>query len=711
MAAPVSGEELRSLTQLMGHRTHLERQRAQETMTDRLKDDKPVEDGALDAAAGALRPMLHSERWEDRLGGFMAAAIIVPRYDAAGFREEMMDECMRLLEDEEWRVRLEVAKCLRVLAATCGPATVDRVQDTILKSIETNFDRDEDGAGEPGEEEDTDNFVDALLQATYEPQRPGAGEMRHGTEGWKCLETSCRALQGLMEGCGNQYHPYLTQYMRNLVYRTLHHPNRFVRETGHFAVKAMSETLTGDELRPLAKEFALRIGDGLSDNWSQVRFAASVGCRSFMLACPDDLRQELFPLLLPHMCLNRYYVAEGVRLYSQETWRLVMGERGREEVARCIAEVVAYYVAQSKANNHAVREAACACMAELMSKIDKGATGPHAATMLRTLVNCFKDASWPVRDAACNACGLCVLACPEESREVLDELYDLWFAHLWDNIPTVREDSAVALGRCLRAYGDEARERIVPRLAEMLPSAFQQPHDSAKYGGLSNVTQFGVAQEARRARANDKDLHTDQQMFSCGSLAPKLQRGGGCMDHGFARDKEPWEATDGSIYLLRELAAAYPDAANEFLPTVADLAALDSFVHCFNLWDTIWKQIPAIADHLGKRRFKPHVAALVGPAFRALSCGRPLTEAHAAQAIGHMRDMLGPNIFAGRLNDEQLRQMQASALIPAAKLAVPVVVRPGAEPGRLPQALPGVGSVGHEGNGGAMIATAAPWAR
>ncbi len=39
----------------------------------------------------------------------------------------------------------------------------------------------------------------------------------------------------------------------------------------------------------------------------------------------------------------------------------------------------------------------------------------------------------------------------------------------------------------------------------------------------------------QRARANDQQLHTDKTMFSCGSLAPKLQRGGSCMDHGFAR--------------------------------------------------------------------------------------------------------------------------------------------------------------------------------
>lgn len=27
----------------------------------------------------------------------------------------------------------------------------------------------------------------------------------------------------------------------------------------------------------------------------------------------------------------------------------------------------------------------------------------------------------------------------------------------------------------------------------------------------------------------------------------------GCMDYGFKRPKEPWEASDGAVYLLREL--------------------------------------------------------------------------------------------------------------------------------------------------------------
>lgn len=36
-------------------------------------------------------------------------------------------------------------------------------------------------------------------------------------------------------------------------------------------------------------------------------------------------------------------------------------------------------------------------------------------------------------------------------------------------------------------------------------------------------------------------------MYSCGSLAPKMRRGGGCADHLFRRPAEPWEKADGCV--------------------------------------------------------------------------------------------------------------------------------------------------------------------
>ena len=114
--------------------------------------------------------------------------------------------------------------------------------------------------------------------------------------------------------------------------------------------------------------------------------------------------------------------------------------------------IAAYYISQSQADNHAVREAACHCISEICNKvaIDDEKKEPfrqHIPALLETLVDCFKDESWPVRDAACIACGSFVAAFPEESQPKYEELCGIWIAHLSDNIFTVRQHSAQALAK------------------------------------------------------------------------------------------------------------------------------------------------------------------------------------------------------------------------------------------------------------------------
>jgi hypothetical protein len=99
----------------------------------------------------------------------------------------------------------------------------------------------------------------------------------------------------------------------------------------------------------------------------QVRFAASVAARAFFRKL-GPVKEPYLPLLVPPMCLNRYYVAEGVRSYSQATWAEVVGTDGPAVVASVIEHVVRHYIQQSNVDNYAVREAACHCIAELAHK-------------------------------------------------------------------------------------------------------------------------------------------------------------------------------------------------------------------------------------------------------------------------------------------------------------------------------------------------------
>lgn len=144
--------------------------------------------------------------------------------------------------------------------------------------------------------------------------------------------------------------------------------------------------------------------------------------------------------------------------------------------------IASFYASQAMADNHAVREAACHCISEICTKvaIDDASKEPfrrHITSLLETLVDCFKDESWPVRDAACLACGSFVAAFPEESRPKYEELCALWVAHLSDNIFTVRQHSAQALAKVYEGastYRDDLLQRFTAYLDENIMKVKEQ---------------------------------------------------------------------------------------------------------------------------------------------------------------------------------------------------------------------------------------------
>lgn len=221
--------------------------------------------------------------------------------------------------------------------------------------------------------------------------------------------------------------------------------------TSEHILKEDSESDNVKRFKSFCEDLVPIVSQGLEDNWSQVRYAASISVRSFFAAVKDsdEMSSKYNHLLVPRMCLNRYYVAEGVKIYSNDTWKQVHGEKGKQVLCTYAKEVCEFYIKQSQADNHAVREAACHCISELCTKVaqmvDKEPFKPYVSDMLSALLDCFKDQSWPVRDCACIACGHFVATFPEECKEVFDELAKLWFDHLSDNIQSVREHSAQSI--------------------------------------------------------------------------------------------------------------------------------------------------------------------------------------------------------------------------------------------------------------------------
>ncbi len=623
-----------------------------------------LEKGPLDEAERVRLEAIFAERvssltatWEEKHGGIWAATLLTAS-GSDSFCERLENEIPLLLENEESRIRLAAGELLGRLCARCGPGVYERLDPVLVAGIEGNLERDMTAvAMDPA-------LVEKLGRTSVNvddrPLSPSAAQVFHDTAGWKSLESYMLAQEQAVVGCGASFEPFITTELLEMVSSTLPHTNRFVREMSFKVLAAIVKCPNVSRATVDAhwRTLATSIATGLADNWSQVRMAASIAAREFLYTIePKEDRELYWPILLPAMCLNRYYVAEGVRLYSQETWRNVTEGKGVSLVEKHIVGVVEFYISQSQAANHAVREAACTCIAELGKKVSREVFRPFIKRLIEVLLECFRDDSWPVRDAACLACGNFVACAPEECHPYLDDLLPLFFGNLGDSIPSVRQGGAAALGCVTRAYVAEVEEKVFSVIDERLPLAATQTDTEEKHPDIDpSPATYGVV---RRIQVVGDAAHTDQQMYSCGSLAPKMRRGG-CMDDSFHKAAQPWEKSHGCVYLIGELTKqpVFHDRLAGYLPILAEAARHKHYSQHLLYLETVVKYIPTIARNLGKKLFKAHLELLLDPLFYALVCDSSQTRQAAADCIATLNTLLGRMIMRGRIEQHNPRYLQ-----------------------------------------------------
>lgn len=526
--------------------------------------------------------------------------------------------------------------------------------------------------------------------------------MVHETEGWRGLETSLSALAKLLSGAGAPVlaaaaaagggptaDPHVAAALAFTVAGHTH-ANRFVRETCLGVLTALlSAAATADGTAPavastaapgagpgtpadapasaplvdaLVPTVAPVVAAGLADNWSQVRYAASV-CVRVLLASGSSAAVEPYvsDLLLPRLLLNRHYVADGVRVYSLGTYAtspVTASGRGRATLIAHLPAAVSYCVSQAGADNHAVREAACRSLAEVAAALPADAVTPLLGLMIPALVTATDDGSWPVRDVAMDAIASVAAAYPAAvaATGVLDGpdgVVAVWHAALQDVIPSVRTGAAACIARAAAAYGAVVADAsaagtpvpdavaavaalLTPQaVAAAITARLATPLDvdaataPALSGGATAdaerpsgaITGFGPV--AKAARDNDAALHTGQTVYSCGSLAPKMPArrstgaarppvAGGCSGggHGPPPPAAAWHAIDGGLRLWVAVLTAGPgplrDAAVPLLAAVAAVArraAGAPFAQAAPLLGCVWaavvEGVPAIGGSGG----------------------------------------------------------------------------------------------------------------
>lgn len=574
-----------------------------------------------------------SSSWEAKQGGLLAAAEVIQRWDNPCFRKEVLEHLPRLLVDTEYRVRQAVAAVLLETCKRDGLPIYDSVSQAVLQDICQNFRR-------CSQEDLLLSKGDAGSPPADMPTLVAPPKFLHDTEGWRSLETSMAALEAMMQGCGAAFSPRIDTELLELLSSCCTHTNRFVREHAFSALKNVFEVCTTETfLDTVAPSAVGLLQRGLRDDWSQVRYNASVAARAFMTKAGDD-KERFFPQLLAPMCLNRHYVAEGVRSYAAESWRLLCGPQGGARLLMAhFDSVIEAYVAESQATNHAVREAACHCMSELISRIAGTAaddspfrchfTAPRCQLLLEALLEGFQDESWPVRECAGVALGHFVTAFPEECKSRREQLLELWFEEMADNIPPMRRSGAASMTVAIEVW-PELWATAMARLEKTLPEVLLQTEKSELFVDETESGPFVVPKLKPMALNEKADAaFTDQAMFNMSAIAPKMTvkrkgrarrvAGDSCMSCEDAKPQQLWEASEGMVHLLTEMALLAARQKNQDrldevalrLPSLAQAFSCDHYRHHHHLKQQVLERLPALTSALGGERILPHLSLLL----------------------------------------------------------------------------------------------------
>jgi len=405
-------QNLLSIIENLCNPAHLEREKASHNLILLLKSLPSTEIFLQinEIVKNKLISMLESKKWEEKHSALFALTnlcetvnLFENKPENAVFIQKIHNLIEILLEDTELRVRIGVGNLLKILVIKYQKNMLEfydtKIKSILYKIIENAFKQIEENKCSKPAENKSENEL-----------RKKSGDM----ESWTNFESSMICIQKIAEGSNQNFIPFIDSKLQEYVSKSILNENRYVREIGLSLLSTLLQICDISHIKTFGLKYASLILLGLSDSWPQVRYAGCLAARAFF--APDrmspDFLKEFCAILYPAMCINRYYIAEGVRLYAQEMWKNLVADKGREIVLEYLESFIKYYTEQTKAESYGVREAAFHCISEICTKVsvlNKEKVRPFSKNLLDIMIDGMKDLCWPVRNAACAASGKIIL--------------------------------------------------------------------------------------------------------------------------------------------------------------------------------------------------------------------------------------------------------------------------------------------------------------
>ncbi len=560
----------------------------------------------------------NSEDWETAALALLLVKEIIRKYGEMDSLQVLVllhdfihEYFLLLLDHIEARVRSLMADSIQIIVSyLCQhdePNKVNHSIDCIWDETITRIKRD---------------FVrtENTMQATLVPSDPSvfnnSGSVQlDDTTGWNTLETSYKIIIELMNSikCNSKYLPALiskwmysddqsSDYIELLLVGASSHRNRYIREHSFMLIQVLIEVL---EKTPTNSYIAIMehintaIAAGMQDNWSQIRQVAVKSCCVFLCkdTLDDPIMRSYLKKLLPRLCLNRFYAAEGVKSVSHYSWREIFGQRGKEYYSEIVVLAAQYYSEASKSHNHVVCEAACHSMAELAAKIltslsSEADVSECVNIIVEALFNCINDDSWPIRDASSLSMGIVARYFPTHTSQKLDAIWKRWLLNLKDSIWSVRENAAVAIGHVLCSANKDIVEYCFKNTNEYLNKNFLMALEVKRE--INFIPTMMYDSMVKSAKSESSDVNTKSTW----------RQGGGwgcCIDCMEPRKGGNTEASDGCVYLFRELLlsdnnklSANKEVYLEYVKMMRQLLQNTNFKDCDKTHITIMEQLPPI---------------------------------------------------------------------------------------------------------------------
>ena len=198
-----------------------------------------------------------------------------------------------------------------LLQASNGLELFQRARERILASIKDNFERKHVHDHEHGHDDGHHGSGEGHHKAPVredDKDKAASGEKKktpllHDSEGFRCLETSMKILLNSVAGLGTKFAPMIDAPLLDIVKESLHHTNRYVRETGYFVCRELFASAAPENLESLVgPTLGPALAAGLDDNWSEVRFAASGALRELFVK-GAGFKSQFYEVLVPRMVL------------------------------------------------------------------------------------------------------------------------------------------------------------------------------------------------------------------------------------------------------------------------------------------------------------------------------------------------------------------------------------------------------------------------